>query len=158
MDKIRKGSDLRKEKWGSPSIQESKIAAKFSKPFTSLRNISEKTCGLFLKSPETLRAIFGCHNSLCISRTERISVIKLHSHFSFCHLENMLKDRLSKTSGWHFYKWLFGPEKFSGLSRNGSLSPQLSHDATRFHVPFLWKLFAPLASCLPSCLRCMTCA
>ena len=27
MDKIRKGSDLRKEKWGSPSIQENKIAA-----------------------------------------------------------------------------------------------------------------------------------
>ena len=26
----------------------------------------------FSKSPETLRAIFGCHNSLCISRTERI--------------------------------------------------------------------------------------
>ena len=31
----------------------------------------------------------------------------------------MLKDRLSKTSGWQFHKWLFGPEKFSGLSRNG---------------------------------------
>ena len=30
MDKIRKGSDLPKEKWGSPSNQESKIAAKFS--------------------------------------------------------------------------------------------------------------------------------
>ena len=28
--------------------------------------------GPFLESPETLRAIFGCHNSLCISRTERI--------------------------------------------------------------------------------------
>ena len=48
MDKIRKGSDIRKEKWGSPSIQESKIAAKFSKRLsirtvTSLRDISEKT-------------------------------------------------------------------------------------------------------------------
>ena len=31
MDKIRKGSVLRKEKWGSLSIQESKIAAMFSK-------------------------------------------------------------------------------------------------------------------------------
>ena len=28
--------------------------------------------GPFLESPETLRAIFGCHNSLCISRTEKI--------------------------------------------------------------------------------------
>ena len=40
------------------------------------------------------------------------------SCFSFCCLENMFKDRLSKTSGWQFHKWLFGPEKFSGLSRN----------------------------------------
>ena len=48
MDKIRKGSDLRKEKWGSSSIQEGKIAAKFSKRLsirtvTSFRDISEKT-------------------------------------------------------------------------------------------------------------------
>ena len=48
MDKIRRGRDLRKEKWGSPSIQESKIAAKFSKRLsirtvTPLRDISEKT-------------------------------------------------------------------------------------------------------------------
>ena len=31
----------------------------------------------------------------------------------------MLKDRLSITGGWQFHKWLFGPEMFSGLSRNG---------------------------------------
>ena len=48
MDKIRKGSDLQKEKWGSLSIQKSKIAAKVSKRLsistvTSLRDISEKT-------------------------------------------------------------------------------------------------------------------
>ena len=44
MDKIREGSDLRKEKWGSPSIQESKIAAKYSiRTVTSLRDIFEKT-------------------------------------------------------------------------------------------------------------------
>ena len=33
----------------------------------------------------------------------------------------MLKDRLSKTSGRQFHRWLFGPGKFSGLSRNGPL-------------------------------------
>ena len=48
MDKSKKGSDLRKEKWGSPSIQESEIAAKFSnrlsiRTVTPLRDISEKT-------------------------------------------------------------------------------------------------------------------
>ena len=74
MDKIRKGSDLRKEKRGSPSIQESKIAAKFSKRL-SIRTVT---------------------------------------------------------------------------SLREDLGPQLSHDATPFHVPFLWKMFAPSASCLPS--------
>ena len=94
MDKIRKGSDLRKEKWGSPRIQESKIAAKFSerlsiRTVTPLRDISEK--------------------------------IWVHS------------------------------------------CPMTQH---AFHVPFLWKMFAPLASCLASCLPswsamhdvCVTCA
>ena len=33
----------------------------------------------------------------------------------------MLQDRLSWTSGWPVHKWLFGTEKFSGLSRNGPL-------------------------------------
>ena len=37
--------------------------------------------------------------------------------------KNMLKDRLSKTSGWQFHKWLSGSEKFSGLSRNGPRAP-----------------------------------
>ena len=79
--------------------------------------------GPFLKSPKTLRAIFGCHYSLCNSRMESIYFVKLHSYFSFCYLENMLKDLLSKRSGWQFHRWLFGAEKFSGLSRNGSLGP-----------------------------------
>ena len=40
----------------------------------------------------------------------------LSRHFSICYLENMLKDRLSKTSSWQFQKCLFGPEKFSGVT------------------------------------------
>ena len=46
---------------------------------------------------------------------------QIHSHFAFRCLENVLKDRLSKTSSWQFHKWLYGPETFSGLSRNGPL-------------------------------------
>ena len=42
------------------------------------------------------------------------------------------------------------------------LGPHLSHNATCIHVPFLWKMFAPLASCLPSWSAmhdvCVTCA
>ena len=47
---------------------------------------------------------------------------ELHIYFSFCSLDNTLKDRLSKTSGLQFHKRLFGPKTFSGLSRNGPLA------------------------------------
>ena len=43
----------------------------------------------------------------------------------------MLKDRLSKTRGWQFHKWLFGPEKYSGLSRNGPLSTRVNPNTLR---------------------------
>ena len=36
----------------------------------------------------------------------------------------MLKDRISKTSGWQFHRWLFGPETISGLSKNGPQAPE----------------------------------
>jgi len=36
----------------------------------------------------------------------------------------MLKDQFFKTSGLHFDKWLFGSEKFSGVSRN---RPQVTY-------------------------------
>ena len=35
----------------------------------------------------------------------------------------MLKDQLFKISRLQFDDWLLGPEKFSGLSRNGPLGP-----------------------------------
>ena len=33
----------------------------------------------------------------------------------------MRKDQLYRMNGLEFYEWLFGPEKFSGFSRNGPL-------------------------------------
>ena len=41
------------------------------------------------------------------------------SNFTVLFLFGPLKGGLSKTSGWQFHKWLFGPKKFSGHSRNG---------------------------------------
>ena len=52
----------------------------------------------------------------------------------------MLKDPISKTSGWQFHKWLLGPEKFSGLSRNG---PKVCIRDNCLNRPFP-------SSCLPS--------
>ena len=84
-------------------------------PFNFHRN---RPSGLFLKSPETFRACFGCHNSLYIFATPRFQAIKLRNPLSFSYIKNMLKDQLLKISRLQFDDWLFGPEKFSGLSRN----------------------------------------
>ena len=89
---------------------------------------------LFLKSPETFRAYFGYHNSLYILATPsivrgstnsapRFYAIKLRNHLGFSYIKNMLKDQLFKPSELQFDNWLFGPEKFSGLSRNRFLAP-----------------------------------
>ena len=75
--------------------------------------------GLFLESPETFRAYFGWCNSLCIFKTKAPRGTKLCHYLYFYSLYNMWKDQLYRISRSWFYEWLFGPEKFSGLSRNG---------------------------------------
>ena len=61
---------------------------------------------------------FGCHNSLYIFATPRFQAIKLRNPLSFSYIKNTLKDQLLKISRLQFDDWLFGPETFSGLSRN----------------------------------------
>ena len=77
--------------------------------------------GLFLESPETFRAHFGWHNFLCIFKTKASRGTKLHSYFYFYSLYNIWKDQRYRINRSEFYEWLFGPETFSGLSRNGPL-------------------------------------
>ena len=51
----------------------------------------------------------------------------------------MLKDRLSKTSGWQFHKWLFGPEKLSGPNYVGTFekrAPGLCSASTLLTVDY----------------------
>ena len=86
-------------------------------PFSSLEQFSHE------QGPETFRAHFGWHNCLCIFKTKVSRGTKLCSYLNFHSLQNIWKDQLYRTSGSEFCQWLFGPEKFSGLSRNG---PQLS--------------------------------
>ena len=82
---------------------------------------SFETWGLFRESPETFRAYFGRHNSLCIFKTKASRGTKPCSYFYFYSLYNIWKDQLYTISRSQFYKWLFGPEKSSGLSRNARL-------------------------------------
>ena len=73
----------------------------------------------FLETPETFRAHFGCHNFLRISKTKTFLGMKFCNKFSLWDLEIIVKDQLFRLSGSQFLKCLFGPEKFTGLSRNG---------------------------------------
>ena len=98
-------------------------------PWTSHRaTCQDLAWGLFLESPEAFRAYFGWHNSLCIFKTKASRGTKLCSYFYFCSLYNILKDQLYRISRSQFYEWLFGPEKFSGLSRNGPLVANEQND------------------------------
>ena len=69
-------------------------------------------------------------------RVKSLQSSQSNCDYSLCH-----------ATAWHFWE---------------DLGPQLFHDATCFHVPFLWKMFAPLASCLPSWSamddECVTCS
>ena len=75
----------------------------------------------FSKVPKVFRAYFGCHNSLYIFATPRFQATKLRNTLSFSYIKNMLKDQLFKMSRLQLDDWLFGPEKFSGLSKNRPL-------------------------------------
>ena len=70
----------------------------------------EKAWGLFLESPETFRAHFGWHNSLCIFKTKASGGTKLCSYFYLYSLSKVWKDQLCRSRA-EFYEWLFGPEK-----------------------------------------------
>ena len=64
----------------------------------------------FLESPETFRAHFGWHNSLCIFKTKASRGAKLRGYFYIYSLWNIWKDQLYKICGSEFYEWFFGPQ------------------------------------------------
>ena len=52
-------------------------------------------------------------------KRRRLEARNFSSYFNFYSLYNISKRQLYRISGLEFYEWLFGSEKFSGLSRNG---------------------------------------
>ena len=95
--------------------------------------------GLFLESPETFRAHFGWHKFHCIFKTKASWGTKLHSYFHCYSLYNIWKDQRYRINRSEFYEWLFGPEKFSGLSRNG---PQVRSKGRIFFCQGDWLYFS----------------
>ena len=73
----------------------------------------------FLESPETFRTHFEWHNSLCIFKTKASRGTKLCDYLNFYSLYNIWKYQLLRISESECCEWIFGSEKFSGLSRNG---------------------------------------
>ena len=76
----------------------------------------------FSKVPKVFGRILG-HNSLCIFKMKVSWGTKLCSYCNFLSLYNISKDQLNRISGSEFYEWLFGPEKFSELSRKEPQAP-----------------------------------
>ena len=67
--------------------------------------------------------LFGCISGdiiLCVFKTKASRSMQLYSYF-YSVLQHM-KDKRYRINRSEFYVWLFGPEKFSGLSRNGPSS------------------------------------
>ena len=79
--------------------------------------IDSLTWGPFLETPETFWVYFGCCNFLRISKTKTFLEVKFCNKFALSYLEIIVKGQLSRISGSQFLKWLFGPGKFTGLSR-----------------------------------------
>ena len=73
----------------------------------------------FSKSPETYRARFGWHNSLCIFKTKASRGTKLCSFFQLFSFYNIWKYQLCGISGSEFYEWLVRPEKFRDVRETG---------------------------------------
>ena len=75
--------------------------------------------GPFLESPELYGPFSGVTIPLVSQERKGLKVTKLHSQVSFCYFENMLKDRLSKTSGWQFTNGFSGPKSFRDFRETG---------------------------------------
>ena len=56
---------------------------------------------------------------LCVFKTKASRGMKLYSYFYFYSVLQHMKDKRYRINRSEFYEWLFGPKKFSGLSRNG---------------------------------------
>ena len=70
--------------------------------------------------PKVFGRISG-DNSLCIFKKMPSQGTKLGSYFNCHSLCNISEDQPNGISGSRCYEWFCGPDKFSGLARNGPL-------------------------------------
>ena len=83
--------------------------------------------------------------------------MKLCNKFSLSYLEIIIKDKLFRVSGSQFLKWLFGPEKFTGLSRNGPLvSHPLKDPGTEYYMSPILSILAHVSPSFPDTMKLIT--
>jgi len=75
----------------------------------------------FLESPETFRAHSGGIILFASSKRKRLEVRNFAVILIFIPFTTYHKKLLYRISGSQLYEWLFGPDTFSGLLRNGPL-------------------------------------
>ena len=77
--------------------------------------------GPFLESPETFRAHFGLHNSLCIFRAKVSRDTKLCIYFNFYSLYNTIYEKTSfpELAGRSFRNGFSGPKSFPDFREMG---------------------------------------
>ena len=97
--------------WTKRSLVEPGHMFRRSQPFVNQTHVS--------RNSRTFRAHLGCHNFLRIFKKKYVSRHEIFNKFALSYLEIIVKDRLFRITGSQFLKWFFGPEKFTGLSRNG---------------------------------------
>ena len=78
-----------------------------------------KIRGPFLESPETFRAHFGSHNSLCIFKAKASRGTKLCSYFNLYSLYKSWKDQLYRISGRSFTNGFSGSKSFRDFRETG---------------------------------------
>ena len=81
--------------------------------------------GLFLKMPGNFSGLLRVPQFPLYLRNAEALSHQTSQSSGFSYIKITLKDQLFKTSGLQFDNWLFGPEKFSGPSRNRPLDCQL---------------------------------
>ena len=77
----------------------------------------------FSKVPKVFGPISGDIILFVSSKRRRLEARNFAVIFTFIPFTTYEKGQLYRISGSEFYEWLFGPEKFAGLSRNGPQGP-----------------------------------
>ena len=80
----------------------------------------------FSKVPKLFGRISGDIILFVSSKRRRLEVRNFAVIFIYIPFTTYEKTQLYRVSRSEFYEWLFCPEKFSGLSRNGAPVPQLN--------------------------------